>query len=187
MKWFGMASLAMASESEQCYSSRGPIAASLCQKPSCFNWKTEKFTKLRCARKMIWVHMGFHGFLFFSKPFCSFYMFSYQNSYFAHDLKGSAQDAMLTPPGHVTKIAQHSRQNAYRSTKRRRQHCNCNICNTTVNAIQHPVLDTIGGIPNRIPLARHHSITQRWQLLDETMAIHPIYVHACLLSIRSSV
>ena len=81
MKWFGMASLAMASESEQCYSSRGPLAASLCQKPSCFNWKTEKFTKLRCARKMIWVHMGVHGFPFFSKPFCSFYMFSYQNSY----------------------------------------------------------------------------------------------------------
>ena len=91
--------------------------------------------------------------VFFQTILQFLYVFLPKLIYFAHDFKGSAQDAMLTPPGHVTKIAQHSRQNAYRSTKRQRQDCTCNISNTTVNAIKHPVLDTIGGIPNRIPLA----------------------------------
>lgn len=67
--------------------------------------------------------MGPYGFpmvsWFFPRHFAVFIrMFSYQNSYVDHDFKGSAQDAMLTaPPGHVTKIAQHSRRNAYRSAK----------------------------------------------------------------------
>lgn len=154
MKWFGMASLAMASESEQCYSSRGPLAASLCQKPSCFNWKIEKFTKLMCARKMIWVHMGFPWFPDFSQDILQFLYVCFPTK--THMLIMISRDPLRMRcwrPRLGTWPRLLSIRGEMPTGAPSVNVCNCNICNTTVNAIQHPVLDTIGGIPNRIPLA----------------------------------